>query len=464
MEKDQRRSKQRKIKLEIPKGLSLYPYQRKDARFFLRSLRRNGGAFNMSEMGTGKSVVTTVAVNTLACRKEITNVLVVCPAIMRDTWAEEFERWSTRPWNVQVIDKDSPRDKWNRQLPLPGTNVLIVSYRYLTEKKRRILKPLVKQFSPTIVICDEWHYAKNLKALRTKSALLLMSIARYKIALTGTPYTTNVTDLYAQLWPFAALEDIGENVWQFGHKFSNLVDNDFGKSFEGVRNEKELQEICAPFSRRRKLKEVVAELPDIAYRSIYVDIPKSLAKKSLKFVDIAVAKVTGENKYVDPELADHVSTMRKQLGLAKCRGIVEYTLLVLESVEQVVLFAYHSDVIEVLRQSLKKKGVTCRTLYGKTPNKKKQIRLKNFRRGKFRVLILQIRSAIGITLTNTHYGIVAELDWSHHTMDQAYKRLHRITQKNCVQIDLVIAKNSLDGPIREAIAKKRKEAALALGD
>lgn len=445
--------------LQVPDNLELRPFQKEDAEFYVNNL---GGILN-HEMGGGKSIISTVVINTLAHAGRIKNLLIVCPAIMRRTWEEEFFLWSTEPWVIQVIDEHTEKDRYGRRVPSSLTNVLIVSYNYIADKRN--VKYLLEHYKFNALICDEWHYCKDLKRKRTRYAQLLMRKAGIRLALTGTPTPKSVMDLYSQLLPFASPLDIGNNFVEFGYKFSFLKDNGFGRYFEGIQNEKLLQKIQRKFAIRRLQSEMMPELPATTLKNVYIDIPKSIAKESLKYVDVALEEITGQKGYIDPELKAHVATMKRQLGLSKCRDAVEYILLLTESINHLVVFAYHKDVIAVLKQALKKKKIKCRAITGATTTRKRDIYRKNFQKGKYQVLLCQIKAGgVGITLTRAHRGVLAELDWSAATLEQAFSRLHRITQKLPVQFDLLIARNSLDQEIIASLKKKIRVSKKALGD
>jgi SNF2 family DNA or RNA helicase len=364
---------------------------------------------------------------------------------------------------VEVIDSDTIPDRFGRRLPKSKTDCLIVSYNYVTDKRHA--KWLLENYRLDCIICDEFHFCKSLKSKRSKYTLLLMRAADVKLALTGTPYTKNVMDLYPQLIPFADEKDIGKSFVEFGYKFSYLVDNGFGRYFEGLQNEKELIRIQRKFARRRLKKDVLKELPPLTLSNIYIDIPASIAKESLKYVDVALEQITGQSHYVDPELKDHVASMKRQLGLSKCRGAVEYIMLLTETIEHLVVFAYHKDVISVLKKSLREKKITCRCITGATASNKRDLYIKNFQKGKYAVLLCQISTGgIGITLTRASRGVITELDWSAATIEQAAARLHRIGQESRVQIDFLIARNSLDQEIIASLKNKIRLSKRALGD
>jgi SWI/SNF-related matrix-associated actin-dependent regulator 1 of chromatin subfamily A len=451
-------------KLLVPDGFKLLPFQVKDCKFFLKKLK----GFLAHEMGLGKTIMLIVVINSLTYflsrkGKTVEKVLIIAPAIMRDTWAAEWQKWSVLKWNIEVIDSDTPKDKWGRRFPSPDTNVLIVSYEYISNK--RTWKKFLELYDFDCIVADEWHYCKNMKAARTKKALLLMRKAKYKFVLTGTPYCRNVMDLYSQLIPFVPADDLGVRIDDFGHQFSYLIDNGYGMNWEGLQNEERLIDMCRPFMKRRLFHKTIKDLPPLTIQHIPINIPKSIAKKSLKYVDIALQQINGQKAYVDPDLKDHVSTMAMQLGISKCRAAVEYTLLKLEGVECLLLAAYHKDVIAVLQKSLKKKKIVVRAITGATPDKKRQMYIRNFQKGKYQVLIVQMKAGgVGITLTRAHYGIAAELNWSPNIMNQVMRRNYRIGQKYPCQWDWLVAKNSLDSQILPSLNEKTRLGIRALGD
>ena len=418
---------------------------------------KRGGGFATHEMGTGKTVIGVVWANTLADEiyktgQEESKVLIIAPAIMVPTWVEEFQTWSALAWNIEEITKDTPRDRWGRKLPHPDTNCFIISYTQLVQNKGRWTQALLKHYDFNIMIADEWHYAKSFKAMRTKRALLCTRSADYFLALTGTPTPNSTKDLYSQLLPFAHIDDIGRNCSTFCERFMYLKHNGFGYTYTGLRNEETLKQIMKPFTRRRLKRKVQKQLPKVLLKKIYVDIPESLAKESLKYVDQAVEMVTGQREYVDPEKKDFIATMQRQLGLSKCRATIEYLNEAIED-KPLVVFCFHTDVIRTLDKIVSKKHSTG-IIDGKTSGRTDTI--KRFQDGKIDVLFVNGKAGgHGITLTRSSRAVFPEQYWSWAVMSQCIARLDRISQTSTVHIDFIVARRSIDPKIVAAYTKKR---------
>ena len=71
-------------------------------------------------------------------------------------------------------------------------------------------------------------------------------------------------------------------------------------------------------------------------------------------------------------------------------------------------------------------------------------------------------AAVGITLTASSHVIFGEVSWSPKDMSQAEDRAHRIGQKECVQVDMLVFDGSLDANIMKKVVAKMKVADAAL--
>jgi SNF2 family DNA or RNA helicase len=80
-----------------------------------------------------------------------------------------------------------------------------------------------------------------------------------------------------------------------------------------------------------------------------------------------------------------------------------------------------------------------------------------FQGGKTNLFIGQIAAAgIGITLTRASHCILAECDYSPATMSQAINRLHRIGQKNSVNVYFLLVEDSSEYDIMQILVDKIK--------
>lgn len=455
---------------------SLFPYQEEGVSF----LCNNDGGLLLDEQGLGKTIQAITALSRQYSHHVISRILVVCPAIMRLTWEQEIKDWfhvdtSFYPKLVNTNVKTQVITKKTDSIDHDST-IVVCSYEYMTDRYKNNKSLLNAGFDA--VVFDESHKIKTPTSQRTKAALQLLLHDQFKckILLTGTPITKGVDDLYTQLKPFLskALPNkalgIWKNIWAFREHFMYKKDSLFGTEYYGCRRPDELKSILSNVSIRRKKADVLKELPALLHERVYIDVPKTLADESLMYVDTAIHAVMGDSwKGVDKDEVDHIATMRKNLGVAKLRGTVEYIKFLLDKEDarstankkKIVVFAYHNDVIKALHKTLNF-NVNVRTEYiiGETSSDKRQEIIKKFQSDDDdapQVLILNILAGgVGITLTKAHTEVFAELDWTPANIAQAEARCHRIGQTEDVNVVFLLAKDSLDSHIFNVIEKKMR--------
>ena len=439
----------------------LFPYQAEGVNFLLN----HQGGFLLDEQGLGKTIQTIEALETFFLSGRIHKALVVCPAIMRATWAQEIDDWYG--YVPQVITKKTDEIK-------PTSKIVVCSYEYVTARYNK--KSLLTENFDAVVL-DESHKIKNPGSQRTKACLqlLLHDKTTVRILLTGTPVTKGVDDLYTQLRPFYSPADtvklLGKSIWAFREKYMYKRESLFGTEYYGCKRPDELKTVLHDVSLRRKKADVLKELPKLIHEKVYLDIPKTLADESLLYVDTAIRAVMGESwKGVDKDEVDHIAKMRKNLGVAKLRGTVEYIKFLLDKEDsryeankkKLVVFAYHNDVIKALHQALTfNVNIRADYIIGETPSDKRQELIRKFQSDDDedapQVLVLNILAGgVGITLTKAHTEVFAELDWTPANIAQAEARCHRIGQNEDVNVVFLLAKDSLDSHIFKVIERKMR--------
>src|ERR1700678_1046585 len=110
----------------------LFPFQKEGVKFLMQEPHR--GLFD--DMGLGKTIQALSAAAELGC----CSILVICPAIIKDTWAKHIEDWTTfdsRSIQILRTKSDTVSDK----------RVIIVNYEllYTSKGKNDLLKQLFKR-------------------------------------------------------------------------------------------------------------------------------------------------------------------------------------------------------------------------------------------------------------------------------------------------------------------------------
>jgi SWI/SNF-related matrix-associated actin-dependent regulator 1 of chromatin subfamily A len=208
------------------------------------------------------------------------------------------------------------------------------------------------------------------------------------------------------------------------------------------------------FMLRRLKKDHLKELPDKQYQ--LVSLPHKHARVAeMLNKEFTFSKGDASHHHVGSEGAE-IARLRHELALSKVDGCIEHIRGVLEETDKVVVFAYHHDVINKLREAFSYEHHAV-SITGATNLKMRQYAVDLFQTDhQCRVFIGQIQAAGDtITLTAASTVIFVESSWVPGEVDQATDRLHRIGQKDAVLVQfLVIAKSLEEHMVRTLIDKK----------
>ena len=418
--------------------MKLFEYQKQGIEFLVS---RQGGML-LDEQGLGKTVQALKA-----CEKVDPQVLViVCPAIMRGTWSHHVA--NLMPSNIQVVI-----NSYEWYVKLDNYKALLKSI-----KGKRVA-----------VIVDEAHYIKTPTSKRTKTVQHLLSLDNivFKVLLTGTPVTRDVDDLYTQLKVF--YPDFCRSIFEYRKKYMRCIHSYFGDVYKGFKNDYLRQEIInylKSCSLRRTKKSAGLNLPSIVRQPVYIDINKTIAKKSLEILDYATKVINGVDDYTLyktdlAEEASHIASIRKALGVAKVPQVLQYIEHLLQSgTQKLVVFGVHVDVVNLIYEALKEKYKEIKThrIIGATTSTQREKIIKEFQELETPQILVanMIACGVGVTLTKSHTVVFAELDFTPSNIMQAEARVHRITQEHIVNSIFMIANESLDAKILDLIKDKLK--------
>jgi len=415
------------------------PYQLKAVH---RIEQFNGRALLADEMGLGKTIEALLWVKRHPNRKP---VIIVCPASLKWVWKSFIHRvLKTR---CEVLHGVAP--------PKTGLigkhSFLIINYEILQYWTNHL-----KKLKPKILIIDECHYIKNYKAKRTQAVRKLKKIP-YIIAISGTPLTNRPAELWITL--HLLRPDIFKHKLPFLIKYCNRKWTPWGWDNSGASHLKELhKKLKSTMMIRRLKKDVLKELPDKTRHIIPLEIKRKeyneavdnfirwLSKKS-----ISKAKRAEKAKWLVK-----IGYLKRLAAELKMKSILSWIDDFLEEDSgKLVLFCIHKNIIKILHDKYKRISVVVDgNITGM--NRKKAIR--NFQKNKrIKIFIGNIRVAgVGITLTAAGSLAFVEMDWVPGNHTQAEDRIHRIGQKNAVNIYYLIAKDTIEEHLCRLVRRKQK--------
>ena len=318
-----------------------------------------------------------------------------------------------------------------------------------------------------LAIFDEIQIAKN-SASQTNKALRGIT-ARMKLGLSGTPIENRLRELKA------LLDVVLPGYMPPEATFRELFITPIEKS-QDEGKKKLLSRLIKPFILRRKKSEVLLDLPEkieeIAYcdlsarqKELYIETAQSL--KNTIFRDLTdVAKPV---PYVHvfsalsklKQICDHPALITGDLKNYEAQASGKWDLFVellaeaKESGQKVVIFSQYLDMLAIIEQHLKKKGIGFATIKGSTRDRADQLR--RFREDPECEVFTASLLAAGVGIDLTVASIVIHYDrwWNPAKENQATDRVHRIGQNRGVQVFKLVTKNSIEEHIHELIERKK---------
>lgn len=425
---------------------------------------RVGGLF--MDMGTGK---TRVAIELMARRQQrIRRAIVYCPVSLKETWAAEIAKHTDCPETaVNVFD-----DKTNgRNLPR-DTFWHIIGIESVSSSNRVAVAAHDLTTTETAVIVDESSYIKGHNALRTQRITRYSERARYRLALTGTPMSQGVQDLYAQM-RFLSPKILGYNSFysfaanhlEYSEKYPGLVIKAHNTAWLAAK--------MHPYVYQITKEEAGLNLPPKLYDGRYFRLTGAQwrAYERAKYEILVSADVEEIDSYVIFQLFGALQQIasgfwNRKLGDDRFEFLEldhNRTNVLLEQVqdigknEPVIIWCKYRYSIRQVTEELA--GVYGREsvalYYGDLDEQERSAELARWKHGDARFLVASMATGgHGLTLTEAAYAIFYENEFKYSHRLQAEDRIHRIGQGRRPLYSDIWARCGIEERIEKALASK----------
>ncbi len=435
--------------------MKLFPYQKKGVDFILREKK----VIIADEMGLGKSAQALMAMNKLGFQK----VLIACPASLQSNWQIEAKKWINKVPEIIYHSQDI-------------RNFNVISY----SRIHKLSPNLIKKYQ--MIILDESHYIKNIKAKRTIAVLKIIQGISYRVLLTGTPILNRPIELVPQLQAIGLLHS-NKKKWQFIYKYCNPKKGFFGWDFTGSSELKDLSKRLSPFMLRRSKRQVLPQLPKKHVYSTLLDMPDpqgyqrvlehhdhSIKTKNIKyqalFKNLQDLSNNERKRYIERlenqeynQLKYAVLTKIEKLRQITVKQKIQASKYLLDTFEdygtKVIVFCTHRNTIKLLQKRYKPVSIS---ISGEVPVKKRQSLIETFQQDPNIIFLFATIQTVGTgyTLTQAQNIIFLELGWTPAEHKQAEDRIHRIGQKKQVNINYLVLKDSIDEEIIKLLFEKNE--------
>lgn len=460
-----------------PKGLEVMPHQSR----FLESVRAGHRTFLLAdEPGLGKTAESVLAASVAGAYP----LLAVVPNVVKMNWAREVERWTPHRRATVIHGDGEGIDAF--------ADVFIVNYEVLDRHLSWLGELGLKG-----MVVDEAHFIKNLGSQRSQNVLALATRIREQVrnplllALTGTPLINDVEDFDA-IWRFLG--------WTTGEKpgpllMEKLDETGLTPADKAFYPEARDAVISMGIVRRKK-KDVAADLPDKLIADLPVELDdefgrsirqaerelgERLAARYRRIIDARgdrglapgevdddIVRLVAQNELDESKAAgtgsENVFTMVRKIGQAKALLAADYAVQLQRSVDKVVFFAKHIDVMDAAEAHFAGAGFRTVSIRGDQTTPARQQAIDDFNNDPgVGIAVCSLTAAgVGLNMQAASNVVLAELSWTAAEQTQAIDRVHRIGQDEPVTAWRIIAAHTIDTKIAELIDSKQGLALRAL--
>lgn len=313
------------------------------------------------------------------------------------------------------------------------------------------------------VICDESQKLKNVGSntyknfKRTFSKKIFRRGQISKIFLSGTPAPNRAYELFSVLNQIAPLDF--ETKKHFNEYYCGMVrsddDGQWGYVIDTMQQKlEELYFKIAPYTHRKRKADALKDLPDKTYQRIILELTDE-EQRIYDKIEAGVANEFVENPNGNPLTI--MLQLRQYLAHVKVKHVIELMENVFETGEKTVVVDYFKDSLYEINNRLK--DITALHTGDQDVEVRSEI-VKKFQDidSELKGFLGSIQTCnYGLTLTAASKLFIITLPYSVGEYDQVSDRLHRIGQKNAVNIYVLIFPNTIDDYVFSSIENKRKE-------
>jgi SNF2 family DNA or RNA helicase len=441
---------------------SLMPHQKEGVKF----LRDRTAAALFDEQGLGKSKQLIEAVSDDINAGTLDGALIICPNMIKSTWAEEIERHSNHRYAVFGSGRKARREAF-RSL---RAAFYVINYEAVGAELSS-LRALM-QFKRMAIVLDESHRIKTPGAKVTRAVHLLRTEAVKRFIMSGTPVANKPDDLWSQLFFLDDGATLGTTFKAFQEHYRS--------SGGGYIRVDELRARVAAISLRRE-KIGTVTLPPKTVSRVSVTLSGSQLSRYTQMRDelaLWVRTMTGEQ--VLAEADSILSRLVRLAQLASNPALIDagYDGVPAKfSVLDELLPAYLADpsrkviiwtsfIGNIQRLLDRYQHYSPAKLFGEMDGPARERAIAAFKSDAATRMLVANPAAAREGLTLSVANVAVYLDRTFNLVDflQSQDRIHRLTQQRPCEIVVLVAEDTIDEFIDFSLAQKHRLARYTQSD
>ena len=434
----------------------LRPYQRNGLAWLNRLFTLGIGGLLADDMGLGKTHQGLALLQAAARDNQQRLMLVVCPASVVLHWAEKIDEF------YQSLDYHVYYGPQRDLAKAQKSGLILTTYGIVRQDLDQL-----RSCAFDIIFFDEMQNLKNRSTAIHQAAASLN--APVKIGLTGTPIENSLQDLRS-LFDICLPGYLGSE-----RQFERLYVQPITENGNTEVRER-LGRLIHPFILRRSRSQVLTELPEIIednrlcelsddqiglYREVIKGREHDLEElgndaAGIPYMNI-LATITRLKQICCHPCLVQGSSDPEDFSSGKWDLFVELISELLAADMKFVVFSQYTGMLTLIEKYLQQAGIRFCSLQGNMPPGTRQKMIDTFNKDPdCRVFCASLLAGgIGIDLTSAQAVIHYDRWWNPAREEQATARVHRMGQKNVVQVFRLITKGTLEEKIHQIITKKR---------
>lgn len=411
---------------------------------FIESAR--GRAIIGDVMGLGK---TYQALGWMAIHPKFRPAIIVCPAHAKYEWAYQMKR-HFKNLKCQIASGRKPK-------PIKS-EILIINYDIL-----HYWKECLTAISPEIFVMDECHYAKNWRAQRTKACVEVSKHSKYIVPISGTPIQNRPVEFFPVLHMVSPREF--PSFWKYAMRYCKPTKFKKAWKFDGADNIEELHGRVSEIMIRRTKEIVASELLRKHRMPLVVRLSNRQEYENAKNNFLEWWRVHRHVKIskglLKAKSLVRLGQLKKLCAMGKLKSAYNWITDFMDETpdQKLVVFCQHKPVhqklIDCFGDRVNSAGEYAAIGGGSAKDRHEEV-LKFQDDPKCRLYLGSLQAdGTAITLTAASTMLILEQGWSPFEMDQVEDRIHRLGQKESVNIYYMLAQNTVDVKTWDLLEVKR---------
>ena len=427
--------------------LAPYAHQSKTTDFILSHPR----CLITSDPGTGKTRAVLDAITNLPGK-----TLVLAPlSILEAAWVDDIKKFQPNIKFGVAYAKNRKKIFTDTSHEMVITNFEAVNFLH---KNSHLLKGF------TTIVIDEFTAFKNKDSQRSKNLRNFISLFTYRIAMSGTPNSNSILDL----WHPVLLVDDGDHLGQRFYSYRNQVCT---PKFNGFANEwvdkpgieQAVAARLSDITIRYKLEDCI-DLPENIVRTVRTNLSPEVqrmyndfSKDSVLYTKMGTINAVHAGARVKKLLQIISGGVYDEDGLVQYLHQERYDIvmdLVSERKHSIVAFNWRHERDALIELATKQK-ISYEVIDGSVPAEKRKDIVQRFQAGQIRVLFCHPQSAgHGLTLTKATTAIWCSPTYNAEHFQQFNRRIHRASQTQKTETILIAARNTWEEEVYKKLNGK----------